>query len=128
MDRQFQPVGKIYQGEGAVVRMALMSAETRELIERSDVLTGTVTLRRLSPDPAVVNTWGVNVDSALNDGPVFHAQDPGWPHTRQGYNFKWHLPSGFTGVAPARYRVVVQLRLTGSRMATCVADLEVEAV
>lgn len=123
MDRPFKPTGQIYRGEGAIVRAALEADDTHELVTRDEALRSEAELWMSGPSTKLIAAFGVVTEDLLTDGPIFHAQDPGWPDVRQGYNLKWSLPAGYTLEAPARYRIVITVYLTGGRRGTVVADL-----
>lgn len=127
MDRPFKPTGSILRGEGAVLRSALYVDDTRELVTRAEAIRAEVELWMVSPDQRRVADFGVTIDDLITDGPIFHAQDPAWPDPRNGYNLKWTLPAGYTTKAPARYRIVVHIQLTGNRRGHASGDLVVEA-
>ena len=127
MPEIFIPSGILMRGDGATIRLPLVADDSREFITPDETLQIRADLFIKGRGDKPISSWFLEVDDVLTDGPVFHAQDPGWPHTDKGYNFIWRLPSGYTTQAPARYRLVFTVQLTELRQATALVDLNIGA-
>ena len=90
----YSPAGKIYRGDSADIRLAVIDRTTSAFLERGRVMSIRAELWRDAPSPKQIATWGVDVEEHLSDGPITHAQDPGWPFSDLGYNLRWLLPKG----------------------------------
>lgn len=121
----YSPTGKIYRGDSAEIRLAVIDRTTSSFVERGRVMSIRAELWRDAPSPKQMETWHLDVEETLSDGPITHAQDAGWPYSDIGYNFRWRLPRGYTTEAPSKYRVLICLEMVGLEQSTHVVKLEV---
>lgn len=123
----FTPKGKVYRNDSVDFRLAIVDTETNLLVQRSQVVRISAALWRMHPSPKEVANWSLNVEDVLVDGPIFHAQDSGWPYADKGYNFRWDLPRDYLVTAPAKYRMVFRVEKVGLKLSTHAAEIEVQS-
>lgn len=111
--RTYRAEGRGPANGSVELRAALTYPGNHEFLNREDVATLVLEVWKLGKSPHKVQTFPLLVDDAIVDGPIYHEQDSAWEYS-DPYNFRATVPANTLTDAPARYRMVLKIRLINS--------------
>lgn len=110
--------------EGADVRlMAEVEDSARKLIQVQDVEHVSIRLFPSWDAKEAIGQWAPAYQDVVFDSPQTFEDDPAWPYSDSGYNFRWTLPADCLAEGRRQYRVEILFRMTDRRRASVVWSL-----